>query len=143
MLCSPTVFRPCVSCTQLQAAPEKNAKIQQAKIVYDSAQAIAHFDIQWAVYCFFTCLRVTLYHYTVDQKSSRREFVITLIQLPPNTKDIDLAPLTRDLGAKAVNVTFSLHSYKPKRWAYVTFNSQEIMDATMEQIIGFHGHTLQ
>ncbi|GES82887.1 hypothetical protein RCL_e370_RclHR1_12880007 [Rhizophagus clarus] len=27
--------------------------------------------------------------------------------------------------------------------AYVTFNSQETMDAAMEQIIGFRGHTLQ
>ncbi|GBB85662.1 hypothetical protein RclHR1_12140011 [Rhizophagus clarus] len=66
-----------------------------------------------------------------------------LTQLPPNTKDIDLAPLTRDLGAKAVNVPLSLNSYKPKRWAYVTFNSQETMDVAMEQIIGFRGYTLQ
>ncbi|GBB91144.1 hypothetical protein RclHR1_01830003 [Rhizophagus clarus] len=121
----------------------KNAKVQQARIVYDSALSIARFDTQWAIYCFSTCLRVTPCHYTVDQKSSRHEFVATLTQLPPNTKDIDLAPLTRDLGAKAVNVPLSLHSYKPKRWAYVTFNSQETMDATMKQIIGFRGHTLQ
>ncbi|GBB88005.1 hypothetical protein RclHR1_14510002 [Rhizophagus clarus] len=121
----------------------KNAKVQQARIVYDSALSIARFDSQWAVYCFSTCLRVTPCHYMVDQKSSRREFVATLTQLPPNTKDIDLAPLTRDLGAKAVNVPLSLNSYKPKRWAYVTFNSQETMDAAMEQIIGFRGHTLQ
>ncbi|GBB94490.1 hypothetical protein RclHR1_23660002 [Rhizophagus clarus] len=121
----------------------KNAKVQQARIVYDSALSITRFDTQWAVYCFSTCLRVTPCHYTVDQKSSRRAFVATLTQLPPNTKDIDLAPLTRDLGAKAVNVPLSLNSYKPKRWAYVTFNSQETMDAAMEQIIGFRGHTLQ
>ncbi|GBB97278.1 hypothetical protein RclHR1_29560002 [Rhizophagus clarus] len=70
----------------------KNAKVQQARIVYDSAQSIARFDSQWAVYCFSTCLRVTPYHYTVDQKSARRAFVATLTQLPPNTKDIDLAP---------------------------------------------------
>ncbi|GET02923.1 hypothetical protein GLOIN_2v1766278 [Rhizophagus clarus] len=121
----------------------KNAKVQQARIVYDSALSITRFDTQWAVYCFSTCLRVTPCHYTVDQKSSRRAFVATLTQLPPNTKDIDLAPLTRDLGAKAVNVPLSLNSYKPKRWAYVTFNSQETMDAAMEQIIGFRGQTLQ
>ncbi|GBB99311.1 hypothetical protein RclHR1_34830001 [Rhizophagus clarus] len=121
----------------------KNAKVQQARIVYDSALSITRFDTQWAVYCFSTCLRVTPCHYTVDQKSSRRAFVATLTQLPPNTKDIDLAPLTRDLGAKAVNVPLSLNSYKPKRWAYVTFNSQETMDAAMEQIIGFRSHTLQ
>ncbi|GBC08590.1 hypothetical protein RclHR1_08240010 [Rhizophagus clarus] len=70
----------------------KNAKVQQARIVYDSAKSIAHFDIQWAVYCCSTCFRITPYHYTVEQKSSRREFVATLTQLPPNTKDIDLAP---------------------------------------------------
>ncbi|GBC10756.1 hypothetical protein RclHR1_09880005 [Rhizophagus clarus] len=121
----------------------KNAKVQQARIVYDSALSITRFDTQWVVYCFSTCLRVTLCHYTIDQKSSRRAFVATLTQLPPNTKDIDLAPLTRDLGAKAVNVPLSLNSYKSKRWAYVTFNSQETMDAAMEQIIGFRGHTLQ
>ncbi|GBB86317.1 hypothetical protein RclHR1_12740003 [Rhizophagus clarus] len=79
----------------------------------------------------------------VDQKSSCREFVATLIQLPPNTKDINLAPLTRDFGTKAVNVPLFLNSYKPKRWAYVTFNSQETMDAAMEQIISFRDHTLQ
>ncbi|GBB86992.1 hypothetical protein RclHR1_13440010 [Rhizophagus clarus] len=93
----------------------KNAKVQQARIVYDSALSITRFDTQWAVYCFSTCLQVTPYHYTVDQKSSRRTFVATLTQLPPNTKDIDLAPLTKDLGAKAVNVPLSLNSYKPKR----------------------------
>ncbi|GBB98927.1 hypothetical protein RclHR1_33620002 [Rhizophagus clarus] len=92
----------------------KNAKVQQARIVYDSAQSIARFDSQWAVYCFSTCLRVTLCHYMVDQKSSRHAFVTTLTQLPPNTKDIDLAPLIRELGAKAVNIPLSLNSYKPK-----------------------------
>ncbi|GBB93409.1 hypothetical protein RclHR1_21630001 [Rhizophagus clarus] len=121
----------------------KNAKVQQARIVYDSALSISRFDTQWAIYCFFTCFRVTPCHYTVDQKSSRYEFIVTLTQLPPNTKDINLAPLTRDLGAKAVNVPLSLNSYKPKRWAYVTFNSQETMDAAMKQIISFQGHTLQ
>ncbi|GBB99586.1 hypothetical protein RclHR1_35700001 [Rhizophagus clarus] len=125
------------------AHQQKNAKVQQARIVYDSAQSIARFDSQWAVYCFSTCLRVTPYHYTVDQKSSRRAFVATLTQLPPNTKDIDLAPLIRELGAKAVNVPLSLNSYKPKRWAYITFPSQELMDAAMEQLIGYQGHTLQ
>ncbi|GBB90689.1 hypothetical protein RclHR1_17710011 [Rhizophagus clarus] len=97
------------------AHQQRNAKVQQARIVYDSPLSIAHFDTQWAVYCFSTCLQVTPCHYTVDQKSSCREFVATLTQLPPNTKDIDLAPLTRDLGAKAVNVPLSLNSYKPKR----------------------------
>ncbi|GBB89011.1 hypothetical protein RclHR1_15640009 [Rhizophagus clarus] len=121
----------------------KNAKVQQARIVYDSALSIARFDTQWAIYCFSTCLRVTPCHYTVDQKSSCYEFVATLTQLPPNTKDIDLAPLIRDLGDKAVNVPLSLNSYKPKRWAYITFNSQETMDAAMEQIIGFRDYTLQ
>ncbi|GBB98013.1 hypothetical protein RclHR1_31190002 [Rhizophagus clarus] len=121
----------------------RNAKVQQARIIYDSAYSIARFNTQWAVYCFSTCLRVTPCHYTVDQKSSHHEFVATFTQLPPNTKDIKLAPLTRDLGAKAVNIPLSLNSCKPKRWAYVTFNSQEAMDAAMEQIIGFRGHTLQ
>ncbi|GBB90850.1 hypothetical protein RclHR1_17960005 [Rhizophagus clarus] len=121
----------------------KNAKVQQARIIYDSAQSIAQFDSQWAVYCFSTCLRVTPCHYTLDQKSSRRAFVTTLTQLPPNTKDIDLAPLIRELGAKAVNVPLSLNSYKPKRWAYITFPSQELMDAAMEQLIRYQGHTLQ
>ncbi|PKY32916.1 hypothetical protein RhiirB3_451451 [Rhizophagus irregularis] len=60
----------------------------------------------------------------------------------PNVKDINLAPLTRDLGAKAVNVPLSLNSYKPKRWAYVTFNSQETMDAAMEQTVSFQGKVL-
>ncbi|GET58604.1 hypothetical protein GLOIN_2v1673942 [Rhizophagus irregularis DAOM 181602=DAOM 197198] len=57
-------------------------------------------------------------------------------------QDINLAPLTRDLGAKAVNVLLSLNSYKPKRWAYVTFNSQETMDAAMEQTVSFQDKVL-
>ncbi|GBC10796.1 hypothetical protein RclHR1_09910005 [Rhizophagus clarus] len=61
----------------------------------------------------------------------------------PNTKDIDLAPLIRELSAKAVNVPLSLNSYKPKRWAYITFPFQELMDAAMEQLISYQGHTLQ
>ncbi|GBB95443.1 hypothetical protein RclHR1_25370002 [Rhizophagus clarus] len=55
----------------------------------------------------------------------------------PNIKDIDLAPLIRELGAKAVNIPLSLNSYKPKRWAYITFPSQELMDVAMEQLIGY------
>ncbi|CAB4436126.1 unnamed protein product [Rhizophagus irregularis] len=119
-----------------------NAKVQQARIVYDNADSIARFADQWAVYCFSTCLRVTPCSYTVDQKAARRQFVATLTQLPPNVKDINLAPLTRNLGAKAVNVPLSLNSYKPKRWAYVTFNSQETMDAATEQTISFQGKVL-
>ncbi|PKB96794.1 hypothetical protein RhiirA5_434238 [Rhizophagus irregularis] len=69
----------------------------------------------------------------MDQKAARCQYVAILTQLPPNVKDINLAPLTRDLSAKAVNIPLSLNSYKPKRWAYVTFNSQETMDAAMEQ----------
>ncbi|GBC01948.1 hypothetical protein RclHR1_00440014 [Rhizophagus clarus] len=53
--------------------------------------------------------------------------------LTPNEPFIASPPVSGDLGAKAVNVPLSLNSYKPKRWAYVTFNSQE----TMEQIIGY------
>ncbi|GBB92580.1 hypothetical protein RclHR1_20250008 [Rhizophagus clarus] len=121
----------------------KNAKVQQVRIVYDSAQLIARFDSQWAVYCFSTCLRVTPCHYTVDQKSSHCAFVAMLTELPPNTKDINLALLIRELGAKAVNVPLSLNSYKPKRWAYITFPSQKLMDAAMEQLISFNGYTLQ
>ncbi|RGB28924.1 hypothetical protein C1646_796198 [Rhizophagus diaphanus] len=78
----------------------------------------------------------------VDQKAARRQFVAMLSQLPPNTKDIHLAPLSRDLGVKTVNVLLSMNSYKPKCWAYVTFSSQELMDAAMKQTIGFHGNVL-
>ncbi|PKC17366.1 hypothetical protein RhiirA5_405941 [Rhizophagus irregularis] len=38
--------------------------------------------------------------------------------------DINLTPLIHELGAKAVNVPLSLNFYKPKRWAYITFNSR-------------------
>ncbi|PKC53689.1 hypothetical protein RhiirA1_478764 [Rhizophagus irregularis] len=60
----------------------------------------------------------------------------------PNVKDINLAPLTQNLGAKAVNVPLSLNSYKPKRWVYITFNSQETMDAAIEQTVSFQGKVL-
>ncbi|GET56094.1 hypothetical protein GLOIN_2v1766278 [Rhizophagus irregularis DAOM 181602=DAOM 197198] len=123
-------------------AIQPNAKVQQARIVYDYADLIARFTDQWAVYCFSTCLRITPCFYTIDQKAARHQYVATLTQLPPNVKNINLAPLTRNLGAKAVNVPLSLNSYKPKRWAYVTFNSQETMDAAMEQTISFQGHVL-
>ncbi|GBC11504.2 hypothetical protein GLOIN_2v1766278 [Rhizophagus irregularis DAOM 181602=DAOM 197198] len=121
----------------------KGAKMQQARIVYDHADAIARFTTQWAVYCFSTCLRVTPCHYSVDQKAARREFVAVLSGLPANTKDIHLAPLVKEHGAKAINIPLSLNSYKPKPWAYVTFNSQATMDAAMEQTIGFQGRTLR
>ncbi|GET66666.1 hypothetical protein GLOIN_2v1673942 [Rhizophagus irregularis DAOM 181602=DAOM 197198] len=52
--------------------------------------------------------------------------------------DINLALLTCELGAKAINIPLSLNSYKPKRWAYVTFNSQETMDAALEQTERFN-----
>ncbi|GET58437.1 hypothetical protein GLOIN_2v1766278 [Rhizophagus irregularis DAOM 181602=DAOM 197198] len=121
----------------------KGAKMQQARIVYDHADAISRFTTQWAVYCFSTCLRVTPCHYSLDQKAARRAFVAVLSGLPANTKDIHLAPLVKEHGAKAINIPLSLNSYKPKPWAYVTFNSQETMDAAMEQTIGFQGRTLR
>ncbi|PKY35469.1 hypothetical protein RhiirB3_456306 [Rhizophagus irregularis] len=83
-----------------------NAKVQQARIVYDDASSIQHFmDKQWAIYCYSTCLHV------------------------------HLAPLVRAIGAMAVNIPLSLNSYKPKRWAYITFKSQQMMDTAMEQSI--------
>ncbi|EXX52136.1 hypothetical protein GLOIN_2v1766278 [Rhizophagus irregularis DAOM 181602=DAOM 197198] len=103
-------FKKFGNITSCRLFSRPNAKVQQARIVYDHTDSIAHFTDQWA--------------------------------LPPNVKDINLAPLTRNLGAKAVNVPLSLNSYKPKRWAYVTFNSQETMDAAMEQTISFQGHVL-
>ncbi|GBC51823.2 hypothetical protein GLOIN_2v1766278 [Rhizophagus irregularis DAOM 181602=DAOM 197198] len=117
--------------------------MQQARIVYDHADAISHFTTQWAVYCFSTCLRVTPCHYSVELKAARREFVAILSGLLPNTKDIHLAPLVKEHGAKAINIPLSLNSYKPKPYAYVTFNSQATMDAAMEQTIGFQGRTLR
>ncbi|GBC46912.2 hypothetical protein GLOIN_2v1766278 [Rhizophagus irregularis DAOM 181602=DAOM 197198] len=121
----------------------KGAKMQQARIVYDHADAISRFTTQWAVYCFSTCLRVTPCHYSLEQKAARRAFVAVLSGLPANTKNIHLAPLVKEHGAKAINIPLSLNSYKPKPWAYVTFNSQETMDAAMEQTIGFQGRTLR
>ncbi|GBC49540.2 hypothetical protein GLOIN_2v1766278 [Rhizophagus irregularis DAOM 181602=DAOM 197198] len=135
-------FKKFGNITSCRLFSRPNAKVQQAHIVYDHADSIAHFTDQWAVYCFSTCLRITPCFYTVDQKAARRQYVATLTQLPPNVKDINLAPLTRELGAKAVNVPLSLNSYKPKRWAYVTFNSQETMDAAMEQTVSFQGKVL-
>ncbi|PKY32801.1 hypothetical protein RhiirB3_451241 [Rhizophagus irregularis] len=75
--------------------------------------------------------------------AAQREFIAVLSGLPANTKDIHLAPLVREYGAKAINIPLSLNSYKPKPWAYVTFNSQATMDAAMEQTIGFQGRTLR
>ncbi|GBC51827.2 hypothetical protein GLOIN_2v1785090 [Rhizophagus irregularis DAOM 181602=DAOM 197198] len=71
----------------------------------------------------------------LDQKAVRREFVAVLSGLPANTKDIHLAPLVKEHGAKSINIPLSLNSYKPKPWAYVTFNSQATMDDAMEQTI--------
>ncbi|GET50342.1 hypothetical protein GLOIN_2v1766278 [Rhizophagus irregularis DAOM 181602=DAOM 197198] len=135
-------FKKFGNITSCRLFSRPNAKVQQACIVYDHANSIAHFTDQWAVYCFSTCFRITPCFYTVDQKAARHQYVATLTQLPPNVKDINLAPLTRNLGAKAVNVPLSLNSYKPKRWAYVTFNSQETLDAAMEQTVSFQGKVL-
>ncbi|EXX58055.1 hypothetical protein RirG_201380 [Rhizophagus irregularis DAOM 197198w] len=121
-----------------------NAKVQQARIVYDDVSSIQYFmDKQWAIYCYSTCLRITPCSLTLDQKKSRCEFVAVLSQLPPNTKDVHLAPLVRAVGAMAVNIPLSLNSYKPKRWAYITFKSQQMMDTAMEQSIALQGHRLQ
>ncbi|PKK66575.1 hypothetical protein RhiirC2_784598 [Rhizophagus irregularis] len=57
--------------------------------------------------------------------------------------DVHLAPLVRAVGAMAVNIPLSLNFYKPKRWAYITFKSQQIMDTAMEQSIALQGHRLQ
>ncbi|GBC48048.2 hypothetical protein RIR_jg18549.t1 [Rhizophagus irregularis DAOM 181602=DAOM 197198] len=43
----------------------------------------------------------------------------------------------------AVNIPLSLNSYKPKRWAYINFKSQQMMNTAMEQSIALQGHRLQ
>ncbi|PKC05226.1 hypothetical protein RhiirA5_421152 [Rhizophagus irregularis] len=43
----------------------------------------------------------------------------------------------------AINISLSLNSYKPKRWAYITFKLQQMMDTTMEQSIALQGRRLQ
>ncbi|PKK59579.1 hypothetical protein RhiirC2_794655 [Rhizophagus irregularis] len=107
-------------------------------------QAAAHFmEKQWAIYCYSTCLRITPCSLSLNQKKSRREFVAVLSQLPPNTKDVHLAHLVRLIGAIAVNIPLFLNSYKPKRWAYITFASQQMMDNAIEQTIALQGHRLQ
>ncbi|GBC38843.2 hypothetical protein GLOIN_2v1762049 [Rhizophagus irregularis DAOM 181602=DAOM 197198] len=121
-----------------------NAKVQQARIVYDDASSIQHFiDKQWAIYCYSTCLHIMPCSVTLDRKKSRREFVAVLSQLPPNTIDVHLAPLVREIGAMAINISLSLNSYKPKGWAYITFKSQQMMDTAMEQSIALQGRRLQ
>ncbi|CAB4440210.1 unnamed protein product [Rhizophagus irregularis] len=65
------------------------------------------------------------------------------IHLPPNTKDVHLALLVREIGAITVNIPLSLNSYKSKRRAYITFKSQRMMDTAMEQSITLQGHMLQ
>lgn len=76
---------------------------------------------------------------TVDQKKSCCEFIAILLQLPPNTKDIHLAFLMCEIGVMAVNVPLSLNSYKLKKWTYITFKSQQMMDTTMKQSIALQG----
>ncbi|GBB87293.1 hypothetical protein RclHR1_13730003 [Rhizophagus clarus] len=63
--------------------------------------------------------------------------------LIPNGLYIASPPVSGKLSTKAVNVPLSLYSYRPKRWAYITFPFQELMDVAMKQLIGYQGHTLQ
>ncbi|GBB85658.1 hypothetical protein RclHR1_12140007 [Rhizophagus clarus] len=55
-------------------------------------------------------------------------------------QDIDLAPLTEILVLRPSTFPFPLNSYKPKRWAYVTFNSPTKHGT--ESLVS-DGHTLQ
>ncbi|GET53138.1 hypothetical protein GLOIN_2v1766278 [Rhizophagus irregularis DAOM 181602=DAOM 197198] len=77
-------FKKFSNLLSLHLYSRKGAKMQQARIVYDHANAISWFTTQWAVYCFSTCLRVTPCHYSVDQKAAHREFVAVLSGLPAN-----------------------------------------------------------
>ncbi|PKK63049.1 hypothetical protein RhiirC2_789474 [Rhizophagus irregularis] len=74
-----------------------------------------------------------------DQKKSHCEFIAVLLQLPPNIKDIHLASLVCEIGVMAVNVPLSLNSYKLKKWTYITFKSQQMMDTIMKQSIALQG----
>ena len=96
-----------------------------------------------AIYCYSTCLRITPCSLTLEQKKSRREFVVVLSRLPSNTKDVHLAPLVCNIGAMAVNIPLSFNSYKHKKWVYITFRSQQVIDSAMEQTIALQGQTLQ
>ncbi|PKC54193.1 hypothetical protein RhiirA1_477781 [Rhizophagus irregularis] len=82
---------------------------------------------------------MTLFPSSTSLTSSEQFIVIPL--LPPNTKDVHLAPLVRAIGAMAINIPLSLNSYKPKRWAYITFKSQQMMDSAMEQSVALQGRS--
>ncbi|GBC46011.1 hypothetical protein GLOIN_2v1766278 [Rhizophagus irregularis DAOM 181602=DAOM 197198] len=65
-------FKKFGNITSCRLFSRPNAKVQQARIVYDHADSIARFTDQWAVYCFSTCFRITPCFYTVDQKAAYR-----------------------------------------------------------------------
>ncbi|PKK76346.1 hypothetical protein RhiirC2_772633 [Rhizophagus irregularis] len=67
----------------------------------------------------------------------RREHVTILTGIPKNIKEADLLEIATQVNAKALNVSLSINSYKPKPYVHLNFSSFDTFEAAKELSVAF------
>ncbi|PKC01452.1 hypothetical protein RhiirA5_381717 [Rhizophagus irregularis] len=112
-----------------------------AIVQFSTADLIAQFDDTWAILCLSNSLRVCPASYSKVQRDARRQHVAVLAGIPKNIK-ADLADIANQILAKAINISLSYTSYKPKPYVYMNFFSQETLDSALELTVSFKNRGL-
>ncbi|GET01232.1 hypothetical protein GLOIN_2v1811259 [Rhizophagus clarus] len=115
---------------------------QNAIITFDFVEQITAFDDTWCAWYCGHCLRVVPCSYNADQRDLHHRHVTLLAGLPKGTVAADLAPLINELKGKSVTIPFSLNSYCPKPYAYITFASEAQMTCAMDISCALHDKAL-
>ncbi|GET60066.1 hypothetical protein GLOIN_2v1785090 [Rhizophagus irregularis DAOM 181602=DAOM 197198] len=104
--------------------------------------AVTQFNDIWAIICLGNSLRVCPASFSKSQRDSSREHVTILAGIPKNIKEADLLEIATQVNAKALNVSLSISSYKPKPYVYLNFSSFECLEAAKEMTVAFHSKGL-
>ncbi|PKC51484.1 hypothetical protein RhiirA1_483644 [Rhizophagus irregularis] len=72
----------------------------------------------------------------------RREHVAILAGILKNIKEANLLEIATQVNAKALNVSLSINSYKPKPYVYLNFSSFDTLEAAKELSVAFCGKGL-
>ncbi|EXX61544.1 hypothetical protein GLOIN_2v1785090 [Rhizophagus irregularis DAOM 181602=DAOM 197198] len=111
-------------------------------IQFSSTDAITQFNDIWVIICLGNSLRVCPASFSKSQRDSRREHVAILAGIPKNIKEADLLEIATQVNTKALNVSLSISSYKPKPYVYLNFSSFESLEAAKEMTVAFRGKGL-
>src|ERR1044072_9035154 len=79
---------------------------------------------------------------TNEERAARQQFTAILRNLPTNIHAIDLHSIYSKVNAVSIGLSRYTKSYQTKLWAYITFKTEEVMQAAMEISCSFNNKNL-